>query len=365
MKIIHLIHGLQIGGIAALVVDLAYQSQSLGDKLKVIAVTRDPSLEVEIRYPSCFTLHELDFTCLYKPSGKGFLEASKKLRKELQAFKPEILVVHHEHLLPLVMVSSRGLKMIKIQVIHNQQLDKVYLHSTLGKIIYKKYVFVSEAARLNGIDKLALDPTKTLTIPNGIPLTKFGPSTQEVDPSFLFVGRLTAQKNLLGLLDRYERYCELTQNKPLSLSIIGKGEEELRLREEINKRHLNDKVFMIEAQGSIVDHYRSHTILLLPSFYEGTPMVILEAMACGLVVIATKVGGVSAMIDHGKEGLIYDLEDIDGFSKAMLLLSEDRSLAHQMALNAQIRSRNSDISVPALAYHNLFIELIKEANYDR
>jgi len=357
MKILHLIHGLQIGGIAALVVDLCIENQ--GDEIKLIALTRDPSSEVEKRYPSCFKTGGLNYTCLYKPQGKGLLQAGRKLRKELLKFKPEILVVHHEHVLPLAFYASFGLPLIKIQVIHSQHLDMIRLHRSLGKIFYKKYVFVSEAARLNGIEVLRMPSSMTLTIPNGIPVKNFGPSSDQVRPKFLFVGRLTQQKNLNGLLDRYERYCELTST-PLSLSLVGKGEEESLLKEEIIKRHLSDKVFLYDAQGSIVDVYRTHTIFLLPSHYEGTPMVILEAMACGLVVIANDVGGIAAMIDRGTDGFVCDPQDIEGFAKTMLKCAENESLSKQISLNALKRAQSTDISKVALRYHQLFSELILE-----
>jgi glycosyltransferase involved in cell wall biosynthesis len=362
MKIVHLIHGLQIGGIAALVVDLCIQSNE--DEIKLIAVSRDPSGEIEKRYPSCFKAGALDFKCLNKPQGKGLLKASIILRKELKEFKPEILVVHHEHLLPLVILASFGYPIIKVQVIHNQKLDMIKLHKTIGKKIYKKYVFVSEAARLNGMNQLSLPSTQTMTISNGIPLINFGPSKVKTKPSFLFVGRLTHQKNLLGLLDRYERYCELTKS-PLSLTIVGKGEEEALLKEEITKRKLSKQVLLSDIQGKIADVYRAHTIFLLPSHYEGTPMVILEAMACGLVVIANDVGGISAMIDHGMDGYVYDPQDLEGFAKTMYGLSEDESLTKKISLNALKRAQSTDISITALKYHQLFSTLNEKASHEQ
>ena len=84
--------------------------------------------------------------------------------------------------------------------------------------------------------------------------------------------------------------------------------------------------------------YSISDIVVLPSLREGTPLVLLEAMACGKPVVATRVGGIPEIIEHGEDGLLVRPKDVEGLSKAILTLLEDPGLREEMGKKARRRA---------------------------
>ncbi|MBF0565698.1 MAG: glycosyltransferase family 4 protein [Nitrospirae bacterium] len=101
--------------------------------------------------------------------------------------------------------------------------------------------------------------------------------------------------------------------------------------------------------------------LLLTSRTEGTPMAVLEAMAMGVPVVATKVGGVEGVITHGYDGLLADPEDVKGLAGAIITLKEDKILRARIAKNARktVESRFS-LQTSLTALEEIYMKTIAE-----
>lgn len=326
MTILHLLHGLQLGGVAAVVRNLALCHGE--DRVHIVALTQESSPQAQARFRALTEDPAITLTVLNKPRGRGRLQTIRSLR-QLMTSDVDVLFVHHEHLLPLVIPAAFDKRCRKIQVIHNEILDLVFWHRYAGSRFFDHYVFVSETARLKALQTLRLPATKTSTIRNGIPLLEFTPPPSPQPLSFLFVGRFTAQKNLMGLIDRIEGYAVVSKH-PARLTVIGQGEDLEKLTQRIQASPAANLITLSSVQGDMPRVYRNHGVLLLPSWYEGTPMVILEAMACGMVVIAHAVGDVPALVDHAVNGMVIDPQDDEGFVKAMVdLEDESRRLAYR------------------------------------
>jgi len=84
--------------------------------------------------------------------------------------------------------------------------------------------------------------------------------------------------------------------------------------------------------------YSISDVVVLPSLREGTPLVLLEAMACGKPVVATRVGGIPEIVEHGEGGLLVRPKDVEGLSKAILTLLEDPGLREEMGKKARRRA---------------------------
>lgn len=319
MNILHVLHGLQLGGVAAVVRNLSLCHGS--DHIHIVALTQDTSPQAQQRFQALRDDPSITITVLNKPRGRGRLKTIRTLR-HLITSDIDVMIVHHEHLLPLIIPAAFDQPCLKIQVIHNEILDLVFWHRHMGSRFFNHYVFVSETARLDSLHQLKLPESKTSTIRNGIPLAEFTPPLYPQPLSFLFVGRFTAQKNVMGLLDRYERYAKQSA-QPVSLTLIGQGEEFDSVSTRIKASPFSSLIALDSVQGDMPKIYREHSVLLLPSHYEGTPMVILEAMACGMVVIAHDVGDVNSLIDHQINGMVIAPNDQNGFVEAMLALEAD------------------------------------------
>ena len=112
----------------------------------------------------------------------------------------------------------------------------------------------------------------------------------------------------------------------------GEAAERARLRHTVDDLGLADRVTLgpLVPSSEVARHLRASDVLLLPSLDEGLPTVVLEAMACGLPVVATDCGGVSEAVRDGIEGLLVPPRDAAGLAQALVRLGGDPALRARM-----------------------------------
>jgi len=170
-------------------------------------------------------------------------------------------------------------------------------------------------------------------IPTGIDLDRFRPVERRAsrerfgwglsDKIILFLGRLEKEKNLPLLLDAfYELKKEL---KGAILALAGTGREEAALKLKAKEMNLPDVVFMGEVEKEKVPELLSGAdLLVLCSFYEGSPTVIKEALACNLPVVSCDVGDVSEVIQGIRGSQIAERNQADFARKMLQALTTDK-----------------------------------------
>lgn len=164
--------------------------------------------------------------------------------------------------------------------------------------------------------------------PRSIIRHKFGIS--ESDKALIFVGKLSKDKGILELTDAFIRVH--IDNPGLHLFIIGNGPETLTLSNIVASCKLRDNIHFIGQlpHDDIANYLSASDILILPSHSEGLPNAVLEAMACSLPVIATRVGGIPEAVEDGKSGILIDVKDVDSLADAINYLIMNNDLAGQM-----------------------------------
>jgi len=176
-----------------------------------------------------------------------------------------------------------------------------------------------------------IEENKIEIVHNYIDTEKFRPlngiSTEE--GRLCFVGRLDKQKNLFNLL-------KAIKNIPnIKLIIIGEGEQKEKL-----KRYAQDECLKIDFLGRIPNEkipieLNKSDIFVFPSLYEGNPKALLEAMACGLPVIASNVEGIKELIYHKKNGYLCDTS-ADSIRQSILEVLGTQSLKKKMGYEARL-----------------------------
>ncbi|MBS3198662.1 glycosyltransferase [Turicibacter bilis] len=135
---------------------------------------------------------------------------------------------------------------------------------------------------------------KNINVDNKIDFSKIN--------NIVYVGRISEEKGLNDLIH------SIKEIKNINLTIIGNGYYEDELKRQIKKLNIQDRV---EFKGPIkwgdllFNELRKNAILVLPSYSEGLPLVILEAMSQGVVVIGSNIPGISEIIDDGENGLLF------------------------------------------------------------
>jgi len=161
-----------------------------------------------------------------------------------------------------------------------------------------------------------------------------------------FVGRLEKQKNLFSLLEAIKI---LDLNLGLNLVIFGKGSLEDKLKKFSSENNLcistskdknpRESASIIEFRGNIPNNQLPEElnkceIFILPSFYEGNPKTLLEAMSCGLSVIGTNVRGINNIIKHKENGYLCETS-AESIKNAIQEVMGDKELQEKIGKNAR------------------------------
>lgn len=230
-------------------------------------------------------------------------------------------------------------------------------------------ICVSEAVRRYRIEEAGFDPKKLHLIENGIDLDRFQKtaSKEEMESRLglpsgrrwaVIVGRLVSLKGHRFLIDALSL---LVKDIPdLGLLIVGDGEEEKELKKLVDEKGLMERIFFLGLRRDIADILGMSEVLVLPSSREGLPIVLLEAMAAGLPVVVTPVGGIPEVVMEGKTGFFVSQEPMS-IASALRRIFENPAMARAMGSDARkLIEERYDIRVVARRYENLYRRLLEK-----
>ncbi len=150
----------------------------------------------------------------------------------------------------------------------------------------------------------------------------------------LSVGRLSREKAHLDLIEAWKSLHETKANVAFKLIIVGDGPERSRLEAAIDSDDLRAGVIFTGQVKDVYPFYAIADVFALPSQSEGSPNVLLEAMAANLPVVASAVGGVPEMVADHESALLVTPNDPPSLAAAISNLLADRVLAQRLATNA-------------------------------
>jgi glycosyltransferase involved in cell wall biosynthesis len=200
---------------------------------------------------------------------------------------------------------------------------------------FDKVVVVSDAVaqilRRSGVAN-----EKVELIPNGVDLARFrdvAPAlrteTREgAEPIVGFVGRLVAEKGGVALLHAAQRV--LAKRAKTKFVLVGEGPARQEWEALSRELGIDRQITFTGARNDMPEVYASFDAMVLPSEIEALPMCLLEAMAAGKPVIATRVGAIPRLIMNGTTGLLIEPGDVNGLTKAILRVLEDRDFARRL-----------------------------------
>lgn len=155
-------------------------------------------------------------------------------------------------------------------------------------------------------------------------------SAPSAPPKLLFLGWITREKGVLDLLEACRR---LVPDHAFSLTLAGDGAADEEARTFVERHGLSERVcFRGLVQGAELEAaLREADILVLPSWREGLPNAMIEAMAAGLAVIVSSVGNVPDIVTDGREAILVPPKDVDRLESALKRLIEDGKLREELA----------------------------------
>ncbi len=209
-------------------------------------------------------------------------------------------------------------------------------------------------------------PEKTIVkIPNGVDLTTYRVTEKrhywretigvQNEKLILYTGRLSAEKGVDVLI---AAYAALDKSLPSKLYILGDGPETARLRQLIKYYRQEDRVMMQPAVDDVTPYLYSADIFVMPSYFEGLSNSVLEAMACGIPVIATRVTGNKELITDGITGLLVEPHNKAQLTEAISYLIKNPDEGSELGRKAQeLVKEHFDLYLVAERYITLYQDL--------
>jgi glycosyltransferase involved in cell wall biosynthesis len=154
-------------------------------------------------------------------------------------------------------------------------------------------------------------------------------ASQGACPSLVYVGRLSPEKGVAVLLKA------LAAVSRAKLTIIGSGPQRGELEGLAARLGIADRVCFLGSYpwgSDLLELIRRHQCLVLPSFTEGLPLVLMESMSQGVPVIASSVGGIPEVVRHGVNGLLFPRGDVSALAAAIDRVISDPGLRYELAL---------------------------------
>lgn len=168
----------------------------------------------------------------------------------------------------------------------------------------------------------------------GVDPVRYSPSPHAgPDTHLLFVGRLAGVKGVPILIEALRRIAPDTPN--LRVTIIGDGPDRAAL--EAQAQDLPVTFIGYRSQSEVADALATADLFVLPSFAEGVPVVLMEAMASHVPVIATRIAGVPELVAHGTSGLLVAPGDAEGLRDAIKALIDDPGRRQRMGLEGRAK----------------------------
>lgn len=186
-------------------------------------------------------------------------------------------------------------------------------------------------------ERFGVDPERIAVIPNAVAAERFRPEPELKDPrpTVLFMGRLVDDKDPLNLLEGFR----LAANRvpEARFRIVGNGPYKPDLEKRLRLYGLESQIELLPALADVRSEFHRAWVFTLPSAREASPNVIIEAMAAGLPVVGTRVGGIPELVADGETGLLVNPGDPESLADALVRLLSDEQLGSEMGRKGRLK----------------------------
>jgi glycosyltransferase involved in cell wall biosynthesis len=287
-------------------------------------------------------------------------QESKLLRlasiiKALSKRRPQVLQSHHVFTNLYAVAAARALGLRELGALRNSGASEVWSD---GKVIGRlnlrapRSLVVNSRTAISKAIAAGVPSERLHFLPNVVDSDQFRPAARPDGEAIrlIAVGRLVKEKRMDRFIKLVARLRQRSIN-PISATIVGAGPLKARLERQATELGLLPGT--IELKEPVQDMrpiYQQADILVLTSDFEGTPNVVLEAMASGLPVVATRVGGVPEVLRQGETGYLADTEDERSLTEALLQLINCRQTRAELGGRARkyVEANHSINRLPGL-----------------
>lgn len=293
---------------------------------------------------------------LGKKKGIDF-KCAKKLRLLLQKIKPDCVHLHLDSLVTYYL-SRPPKKIVSFYTFHtlinkNVVGSKLKVKNLFTRCLLKRKkilpIAISEVIRNSVSQYYSISTKKIHVVYNGVPLDDFNcsilPEKRKID--LIYIGRFIELKNVEMITSIFLKLKSDFSN--LNVVMLGDG----RLHDKC-KNISNGKIYMPGFVENVGKYLNDSRILVLASKYEGNPIVVNEAIACGTFVVSSRVGGIPDVLDD-TEGIMLNLENLDELLYSTLKKCIERFSDISQIITTNLDNNRKKVSIKKTADEYLFI----------
>jgi sugar transferase (PEP-CTERM/EpsH1 system associated) len=366
LKVAHVVLSLDCGGLERVVIDLVSEGHKLDQDVTVVCIERPGTMAPAAKAA------DAEIVCIDKLPGLS-LRAVARLKRLFRDLGPDVV---HTHQISALLYAGPAARSAGVPVIVHTEHGKHYAVRRrtrwLGRIAGRyadRFFCVSRDIAAEVAAHRVVANSKIHIAPNGIETRRFRAGRDMLEilrslripidaPVVGTVGRLSEVKRQDVLINAFASVKACVPEAHLLL--VGDGPLSHNLRKLSAELGLSDCVHFAGYQQRPEAYLQLMTVFALTSRSEGMPLVILEAWASGVPVVATRVGGLPELIDQGKTGLLSSPGDDTTLAADLCRLLTDKTLA--ATLSAAGRQRvESMFSVDRMAanYHRHYLEVLQ------
>lgn len=364
MKVLHIINSLETAGAEKLLLDTIPRYRKLGLEVDLLLLwDNDFPFTIALKKLNCCNIFILNKSQnkknVYNPL------AIFKIRKIIKNYD-----IAHIHIFPsqyfavFANILNRG-KTKLILTEHNTlngRINKKFLRP-IEKFIYSKYeriICITEQVKNIYQNYLKQFSHKFITINNGVDINKilealpykksnFG--YQNNDKLLIMVARFSAQKDqdtvIRSLVNLPENY---------KLLLVGDGERRIDLEKLITTLNLSDRVNLLGIRSDVYSLYKMCDFAILSSNWEGFGLVAVEAMACGIPIIASNVDGLAQIVEDA--GILFEIGNVKELSQIILSFENNQEDYANVVQKCMQRSKKYDITKTVNEHIDLYQSLL-------
>jgi sugar transferase (PEP-CTERM/EpsH1 system associated) len=373
--VVHLTYALDFGGLETLLVQCINGMPAHKYRHAVVCLTHYTAFADKITQPG------VELFALHKPPGLG-LSTHAELWKLLRRLRPAILHTYNLAAAEYAFTATLAGVPVRIHAEHGRDAGdpdgKNRKHQLLRRLLVPfidRYVPVSGDLHQWLKTVVGIPDAKNLLINNGVDTAHFTPAPGLVpllspgpwsgQPGCFVigtVGRVQDVKNQAALVEAFIRLRAMAPAEAarLRLVIVGDGPLREALARQVADAGIGEYVWLAGARSDIAELMRTFSVFALPSIAEGMPVTLLEAMACGLPVVASRVGGIPELVLENNTGMLVPPNDPQALAEAIARYLQQPALArqHGAAGRARIEARYS-IAAMLSGYTSLYDALCK------
>ncbi|MEF8794674.1 MAG: TIGR03088 family PEP-CTERM/XrtA system glycosyltransferase [Thiohalorhabdus sp.] len=377
--VVHVVHALRVGGMENGLVNLINRTPS--DRLRhaVVCLTDYDRFAERIEDP------DVPVIALHKREGKD-PALYGRLWRTLRRLCPDL--VHTRNLAALEAQLPAALAGVprRVHGEHGRDMADLagasrkyrWLRRGLRPLIHQ-YVPLSRDLEAYLRDAIGVAPERITRITNGVDVERFRPDPQahgrlcsdlgwEPDTRVIgWVGRMEPVKNPLGLVNAFARLVERRPawRERLGLALVGDGSQALEAAQALADAGLSDRAWLPGSRDDVANLLPAFDLFALPSLAEGISNTVLEALASGVPVVATRVGGNAELVTPGETGALVPPEDPEALAAALAAYLDGPERLPREAETARARAvERFSIDAMVTAYLDLYDRLLQRASAD-